>query len=60
MADSATAEDYYELDPAHTDPKRMKKEREKAQKLRKSQWWLGLLGNRASAIIASASSPRAS
>ncbi|MGK5083949.1 HNH endonuclease [Bdellovibrionota bacterium FG-1] len=33
-------EDYYFLDPAHTDPKRMKKEREKAQKLRKTQWWL--------------------
>jgi 5-methylcytosine-specific restriction endonuclease McrA len=35
--------DYYELDPAHTDPKRIKKEREKAQKLRKSQWWLTIL-----------------
>ena len=35
--------DYYVLDPAHTDPKRVKKEREKAQKLRKTQWWLNLL-----------------
>ena len=36
-------DDYYTLDPAHTDPQRVKKEREKAQKLRKSQWWLNLL-----------------
>jgi CRISPR/Cas system Type II protein with McrA/HNH and RuvC-like nuclease domain len=36
-------DEYYILDPAHTDPKRMKKEREKAQKLRKSQWWLSLV-----------------
>lgn len=36
-------EDYYILDSAHTDPKRVKKEREKAQKLRKTQWWLNLL-----------------
>jgi 5-methylcytosine-specific restriction protein A len=36
-------DEYYILDPAHTDPKRMKREREKAQKLRKSQWWLNLL-----------------
>ena len=35
--------DFYILDPAHTDPKRVKKEREKAQKLRKTQWWLELL-----------------
>lgn len=32
-------ETYYELDPAHTDPARVRKEREKAQKLKKSQWW---------------------
>lgn len=31
--------DYYDLDPAHTDPKRIKREREKAKKLKKSQWW---------------------
>jgi hypothetical protein len=36
-------DDYYTLDPAHTDPSRIKKEREKAQKLRKSQWWLTLV-----------------
>lgn len=36
-------DDYYTLDPAHTDPHRMKKERDKAQKLRKSQWWLTLI-----------------
>ncbi len=33
-------DDYYELDPAHTDPARIKKERERAQKLKKTQWWL--------------------
>jgi 5-methylcytosine-specific restriction protein A len=30
---------YYELDPSLADPKRIKKEREKAQKLKKSSWW---------------------
>jgi 5-methylcytosine-specific restriction protein A len=35
--------DFYVLDAANTDPARMKREREKAQKLRKSQWWLNLL-----------------
>jgi 5-methylcytosine-specific restriction protein A len=30
---------YYVLDPALADPKRIKKEREKAQKLKKSSWW---------------------
>jgi 5-methylcytosine-specific restriction endonuclease McrA len=37
------ADDYYELSDQHTDPKRVKKEREKARKLKKSQWWLNLL-----------------
>jgi len=37
------ADNYYTLDPSHTDPHRVKKEREKAQKLKKSQWWLDLL-----------------
>jgi len=32
--------DYYILDPALTDPLRIKREREKAQRLKKSQWWL--------------------
>lgn len=32
-------DDYYVLDPSLSDPKRIKKEREKAQKLKKSQWW---------------------
>jgi 5-methylcytosine-specific restriction endonuclease McrA len=27
------------LDPKHTDPKRLKKEREKAQELKASGWW---------------------
>ncbi|MFL5812033.1 MAG: HNH endonuclease [Bdellovibrionia bacterium] len=31
--------EYFTLDPAHTDPVRVRKEREKAQKLKKSQWW---------------------
>jgi 5-methylcytosine-specific restriction endonuclease McrA len=35
--------DYYILDEAHTDPARMKREREKARKMRKSQWWLAKL-----------------
>lgn|GEM_PF-648097 len=32
-------DDYYHLDRAHTDPKRLKKEREKARELRKTPWW---------------------
>lgn len=35
-----TQNDYFVLDPAHTDPKRVAKEREKARKLKKSTWWL--------------------
>lgn len=31
---------YHELDPAHTDPARIKKERERARELKKTQWWL--------------------
>lgn len=31
--------DYYELNPLHTDPKRIKKERDKARELKKSPWW---------------------
>lgn len=33
---------YRQLDPAHTDPIRLKKEREEARRLKKSQWWLNL------------------
>src|ERR1041385_7093361 len=36
-------EDYYFLDPAHVDPARMRKEREKARELKKTQWWLDQL-----------------
>ena len=36
-------DDYYLLDPEHTDPARIKREREKARKLRKSRWWLTAL-----------------
>lgn len=35
-------DDFHLLDPAHTDPARIRREREKARKLRKSQWWLTL------------------
>jgi 5-methylcytosine-specific restriction enzyme A len=30
---------YFELDPEFTDPQRLKKEREKARKLRATNWW---------------------
>jgi 5-methylcytosine-specific restriction endonuclease McrA len=33
------SDDYYSLDKANTDPKRIKLEREKARKLRKTSWW---------------------
>lgn len=32
-------DDYYLLDPRAVNPVRLKKEREKARKLKKSQWW---------------------
>jgi 5-methylcytosine-specific restriction protein A len=32
--------EYYSLEEAHVDPSRMKKEREKARKLKKTQAWL--------------------
>ncbi|MBY0472562.1 HNH endonuclease [bacterium] len=35
-----SSDDYFILEPEFTDPKRVKKEREKARKLKKSQWWL--------------------
>ena len=31
---------YYELSQSHTDPARLKREREKARELRKTRWWL--------------------
>jgi len=31
---------FYVLDSNHTDPARLKRERDKAQKLKKSNWWL--------------------
>lgn len=34
---------YYQLDPEFTDPARLKREREKARKLRKTRWWLDQL-----------------
>ena len=35
--------EYYSLDPVHTDPARLRREREKARKLRKSQGWVNLI-----------------
>ncbi len=35
---------YFELDPAHVDPARLKREREKARKLKQSQWWKTQVG----------------
>ena len=32
--------EYFELSEEDIDPKRLKQEREKARKLKKSQWWL--------------------
>jgi 5-methylcytosine-specific restriction enzyme A len=32
-------DDFHLLDPAHTDPARLKREREKARELRKTAWW---------------------
>ncbi len=37
------SDDYYVLNPEHTDPARLKREREKARQLRKTQWWLSLV-----------------
>lgn len=31
--------EFFHLDPTHTDPARVKRERERAQKLKKSPWW---------------------
>jgi 5-methylcytosine-specific restriction protein A len=36
-------ETFHILDSAHTDPARLKREREKARALRKTQWWLDRL-----------------
>ena len=36
---SDEGDEFFTLDPVLTDPKRLKKEREKAQKLKKTQWW---------------------
>ncbi|MCM2279449.1 MAG: HNH endonuclease [Oligoflexia bacterium] len=36
-------DDFFLLDSRHVDPARLKREREKARKLRKSQWWLTLV-----------------
>jgi 5-methylcytosine-specific restriction protein A len=33
------SDEYFFLDPAHTDPKRIKKERDLARELKKSAWW---------------------
>lgn len=41
---SADDDEYFFLDPEHTDPKRIKKEREKARELRHSNWWKQKIG----------------
>jgi len=33
------SDEYFSLDSEHTDPVRLKRERERARKLRKTQWW---------------------
>ncbi len=33
------SDDFYNLNPEHTNPARIKKEREKARELKKSAWW---------------------
>ena len=44
MADDGdNSETFYLLEPDHVDPARIKKEREKARALKKSQWWLNLV-----------------
>ena len=35
-------QEYFVLNPEHTDPARLKREREKARQLKKTQWWLNL------------------
>jgi 5-methylcytosine-specific restriction endonuclease McrA len=40
MTERDESSEYYILDPEASDPRRIRKEREKAQKLKKSQWWL--------------------
>jgi 5-methylcytosine-specific restriction enzyme A len=37
--DRSDSTEYYILDPSHTDPGRLKRERERARELRKSRWW---------------------
>lgn len=41
MADQA----YYSLDPDATDPGRVRRERDKARRLRKSRWWQAQLNH---------------
>jgi 5-methylcytosine-specific restriction endonuclease McrA len=43
MPPEADDDEYYILDPDAADPARLRREREKARKLRKTQWWLTLV-----------------
>ncbi len=36
--------EFHFLDPAFTDPARIRRERQKARELRKTQWWKNLVG----------------
>jgi 5-methylcytosine-specific restriction protein A len=38
-------DEYFFLDPEHTDPRRMKREREKARVLRQTPWWKQKIAN---------------
>lgn len=37
------SERFFTLDPAYADPKRIKRERDKAKELRKTTWWKSIL-----------------
>lgn len=39
MSKSPDKKEFYALDPAHTDPARVKREREKARTLKQGNWW---------------------
>ncbi len=41
---NSDSDPYYELLPSDTDPARLKRERDKSRKLKKSQWWHRKIG----------------
>jgi 5-methylcytosine-specific restriction enzyme A len=42
---ASSGDGYYYLDPRWTDPARLRAEREKARKLRSSQWWINRISS---------------